>query len=284
MRNYEDFIKNNHVRSKMEIINAYMMKKTGRKYIFCLNFDSDIVELMTQYNIPFVDIVDWYNNGSFFVKLVNVYDCGGDCDTVDVTNEFDKKWIDIKFDMAKCGMPYEEYFNVDKYFDECSHNEIKERIFKFMAIPLDEEFELEVKDENDNYILYGLNGAVIMYNKDTDELFFEETIGREIDSLDEAEGMVFKNEKEQFNAFNNNEMKDIPNIAIKRIEYLIKSQIEYEDGDLPFSEGATFVWLKGHTMCLRSALDTKNFYIAKYKTREDVVPKMVSRTFYLKVK
>lgn len=56
-----------------------------------------------------------------------------------------------------------------------------------------------------------------------------------------------------------------------KLVYLNNCRAADNDGEI-FGNGVTFVWLKNHTLCVKSATRGGKAYIAVYKHRKDVIP------------
>lgn len=182
-----------------------------------------------------------------------------------------------------------------KLIRECFIEEIKppvlsreeiDKVCVLLGFPIVDFKGALVTDEDENFVLIYLdlgeqyNGAnfTVLRNKKTNEIlvpFSEQYPIR----LTEVNTYVYHSldeeptEGDRANIILTDKMEKITmdkNLQDKLV-YLNNCRAADENGEI-FGNGVTFVWLKNHTLCVKSATRSGKAYIAVYKHRKDVIP------------
>lgn len=161
-----------------------------------------------------------------------------------------------------------------------------DKVCVLLGFPIEDFDGATIADEDENFVLIYLNlrdmynGAnfTILRNKKTNEILvpfseqypmcLKETNTYVYHSLDEE-----PTEGDRTNIILTDKMEKITmdkNLQDKLV-YLNNCRAADENGAI-FGNGVTFVWLKNHTLCVKSASRSGKAYIAVYKHRKDVIP------------
>lgn len=165
--------------------------------------------------------------------------------------------------------------------------EEKAKIFEILNLKHDTPMTPVIADTNDDFVLIylsfngvaGLDGfgknMSVLRNKKTNELFIPTSDAYPI-TLATANTYVYhslsdESETKTDIAFTDKFEKITMDKNIKdKLIYLNNCGVSDEEGII--FDGITFVWLKNHTLCVKSAHRPNKSYIAVYKHRKDIVP------------
>lgn len=165
--------------------------------------------------------------------------------------------------------------------------EEKAKIFEILNLNRDTHMTPIIADRNDDFVLIylgfndsaGLDGSgrnmSVLRDKKTNELFIPTSDMYPI-SLANANTYVYhslsdESETKTDIAFTDKFEKITMDKNLKdKLTYLNNCGVSDEEGII--FDGITFVWLKNHTLCVKSARRPNKSYIAVYKHRRDIVP------------
>lgn len=214
---------------------------------------------------------------------------------VEAVNEDEaKKEAVRKFNAMTKEEILENLFGV-KLIRDCFIEEIKtsvlskeetDKVCVLLGFPIEDFDGATIADEDENFVLIYLylgdmyNGAnfTILRNKKTNEILVPFSEQYPI-TLTEANTYVYHSldeeptEGDRTNIILTDKMEKITmdkNLQDKLV-YLNNCRAADENGAI-FGNGVTFVWLKNHTLCVKSASRSGKAYIAVYKHRKDVIP------------
>lgn len=214
-----------------------------------------------------------------------------ECSPLKIRDVYEYNWKDILFTFETAPHVFTPIFPLDKFKRETMGFEpAEEEVLNVLGINPEKVKDMFVTDSEGDYELVyidcgeNFNGAnfTVLRDKTNGKYFVPQNGGAYPLKMTEVHSYVYaeidgeKVKEEQTMLTTKNKMKTIDDITKRRLVWLNNSGYENLAGEKIF-DGISFVWAKGHTLCVRSQKDIENSewnksYIAIYSNKEDVEP------------